>query len=232
LTNGAARRGGCANTLAVWFVQRREGGCEGPLDCGGKRVTEADDQRLLSDLRAGRPEACAALVRAHYQAVYRLLVHLTRDVHQAEDLTQETFTTAWEKIATFQGRSTLATWLHRIAYTKFIDAQRAQRRAVGMRERLSSPKESPADPLDTAMAGDEAQRLYRALEELDTLARTVLVLHYLQGLSYREMASVLDEPTGTVKWRTAEALNQLRALLGDEVPAHAPRTTAEPGPIS
>jgi hypothetical protein len=46
-------------------------------------VTKPDDERLLPDLRAGRPEACAELVRGHYRAVYRFLVHLTRDVHQA-----------------------------------------------------------------------------------------------------------------------------------------------------
>jgi RNA polymerase sigma-70 factor (ECF subfamily) len=153
-------------------------------------------------------------------------------VHRAEDLTQETFATAWEKIATFQGRSTLSTWLHRIAYTKFIDAQRAQQRAEEMRERLNSPKVPPSNPLDTVMADDEARHLYRALHELDAPERTLLVLHYLQGLSYREMASVLAEPLGTVKWRTSEALNELRALLSDEVPDHAPRKTSEPGPIS
>jgi DNA-directed RNA polymerase specialized sigma24 family protein len=65
----------------------------------------------------GRREACAGLVRVHYQAVYRLLVHLTRDAHQAEDLTQETFAAAWEKIGRFQGNASLATWLHRIAYS-------------------------------------------------------------------------------------------------------------------
>ena len=195
-------------------------------------MSEPDDQRLLSNLRAGRREACAAVVRAHYQRVYRFLVHLTRDVHQAEDLTQETFAAAWDKMATFQGRASLATWLHRIAYTKFIDARRAERRAAGMRERLTSPKASPSDPLDAVVADDEARRLYRGLHGLDTADRTLLVLHYLQGLSYREMASVLDEPTGTVKWRTCEALNRLRALLGDEVPNHAPRTTSEPGPVS
>ena len=195
-------------------------------------MTEADEQRLLSHLRAGRPGACAELVRAHYRTVYRFLVHLTGDVHQAEDLTQETFATAWEKIAAFQGRATLGTWLHRIAYTKFVDARRAERRAARVRERLPGPPAAPNDPCDTAMAGDEARRLYRALDRLDTPERTLLVLHYLQGLSYRAMASVLDEPTGTVKWRTAEALQRLRALLGDEVPDHAPRTTSEPGPIS
>jgi len=195
-------------------------------------VTEPDDQRLLGNLRAGRHEACAALVRSYYQTVYRFLVHLTRDVHEAEDLTQETFAAAWKKITTFQGRSTLATWLHRIAYTKFIDAQRAARRGANMMQRLTSPLVAPADPLDKVMADDEAQNLYRALHGLDAPERVLLVLHYLQGMSYREMASVLDEPTGTVKWRTAAALQRLRAMLCDEVSDHAPRQTSEPGPIS
>ncbi len=186
-------------------------------------MTQRDDQRLLDGLRAGRPEACADLVRGHYQAVYRFLVHLTRDVHRAEDLTQETFAAAWEKLATFQGRSTLATWLHRIAYTRFIDAQRAAQRATVARQRLSCPPEVSADPSAALEADEESQRLYRALHELATPERALLVLHYLQGLSYREMAAVLDEPTGTVKWRTAEALSRLRALL-EEAPDHAPRT--------
>jgi RNA polymerase sigma-70 factor (ECF subfamily) len=198
----------------------------------GERVTEPDDQGLINNLRAGDPAARVEFVHGHYQAVYRFLVHLTHDVHQAEDLTQETFTAAWEKIGTFQGRASLATWLHRIAYTKFIDAQRAERRAAGMLKRFISPKASPADPLDTVMADDETRRLYRTMQALDAPERTLLVLHYLQGLSYREMATVLDEPTGTVKWRTAEALNRLRALLSDEVSNHAPRTTSESGPIS
>ena len=195
-------------------------------------MADPDEQRLLSDLRAGWPEACAELVRAHYAAVYRFLVHLTRDVHQAEDLTQETFAAAWEKIAAFRGRASLATWLNRIAYTKCIDAWRSQRRTARLLERLPVPQVSPADPFDAAMADDEARQLYRALGGLDAPARTLLVLHYLQGLSYRDMAAVLDEPTGTVKWRTAEALNRLRVLLSDEVPDHAPRTTSEPGPVA
>jgi RNA polymerase sigma-70 factor (ECF subfamily) len=199
---------------------------------GGERVTKPDEQRLLNDLRAGSPEACAELVRGHYQAVYRWLVHLTRDVHEAEDLTQETFAAAWEKLATFQGRATLATWLHRIAYTKFVDARRAQRRAHGMRERLAIPTAPAPDPLDAVLADDEARHLYRLLQGLDAPDRTVLVLHYLQGLSYREMAAVLDEPPGTVKWRTREALERLRALLADEVSDHAPRKTSETGPVS
>jgi RNA polymerase sigma-70 factor, ECF subfamily len=195
-------------------------------------VTKPNDRRPLNSLRSGRSEAYAELVRGHYQSVYRFLLHMIHDVHRAEDLTQETFTTAWERIDTFQGRSTLATWVHRIAYTKFIDGQRTERREATICEKHLSSSVAPNDPLETAMAADDARRLHQALDELDSADRAVLVLHYLQGLSYREMAAVLDEPTGTVKWRTSEALNGLRILLGEEFREHAFPKTAELGPIS
>ncbi len=187
---------------------------------------------MLKSLRAGRSEAFAELVRTHYKTVYRFLVHMARDVHRAEDLTQETFATAWERVATFEGRSTLATWLHRIAYTKFIDGQRVDRRIATVGERFASPAVAPIDPVETAMAFEEALRLYRALDELDSADRTLLVLHYLQGLSYREMAMVLDQPSGTVKWRTSEALKCLRILLAEEVSDRAIPKTAEIGSVS
>lgn len=188
-------------------------------------MIEPDDELLLIALRAGRPEACAAVVKAHYQTVYRFLVHLTRDVHQAEDLTQETFATVWQKSASFQGRAALTTWLHRIAYTKFIDAQRRRQSNARSLERATSPRTAPIDPLDIITADDEQRRLYRALQQLDPDSRTLLVLHYFQGLSYREMSTVFDEPTGTLKWRTAEALKRLRALLNEEISLRASRTT-------
>ena len=195
-------------------------------------MTKPAERRLLNRLHSGQAEAYAELVRTHYQMVYRFLLHMIRDVHQAEDLTQETFTTAWERVATFQGRSTLATWLHRIAYTKFIDATRSDRRGAILRQRLMSSAPPPVDPLEAAMAGDEARCLYEALDELDPGNRTLLVLHYLQGLSYREMALVLDEPSGTVKWRISEALKCLRILLAEEVSDHAIPRTTELGSVS
>jgi RNA polymerase sigma-70 factor (ECF subfamily) len=157
---------------------------------------------------------------------------MSRDVHRAEDLTQETFTTAWERIDTFEGRSTLATWLHRVAYTKFIDGQRNERRGATIRDRHSSSLVAADDPFETAMAVDEARRLHRALDQLNSGDKAVLVLHYLQGLSYREMAAVLDEPTGTLKWRTSEALNVLRILLNEECRERAIPKTAEVEPVS
>src|SRR5262245_132380 len=178
----------------------------------------------MSELRAGRPEACAELVHAHYQQVYRFLAQLTRDVHRAEDLTQETFAAAWKKLGEFESRSALSTWLHRIAHTKFVDSQRVERRkAAAQKKSCSAARTQWVDPADPVIADDDARRLHQALNTLDDGDRTVLILHYLQGLSYRDMAAVLDEPSGTVKWRTSEALNRLRQALGEEVFDHEAR---------
>ena len=150
-------------------------------------------------------------------AIYRFLLHLARDAAEAEDLTQETFAAAWRKAGAFEGRSALGTWLHRIAYGKFVDARRAGRRSAALTERLRrrGSAASPC-PVEEAARDDEARRLYAALERVDPADRVLLVLHYFQGLSYREMAEVTGEPTGTVKWRTSAALDRMRTLLTAE----------------
>jgi RNA polymerase sigma-70 factor (ECF subfamily) len=190
-------------------------------------VTERADRELLDGIRAGRREDCARLIHDHYQAIYRFLLHLTRVESEAEELTQETFTSAWEKVGAFEGRSTLRTWLHRIAYGKFVDARRAGRRSAVLKEGLRSrDAPAPPSPLETAANDDEARRLYAALERAEPADRVLLVLHYLQGLSYREMADVTGEPAGTVKWRTSLALSRMRTLLTAEKP-HASSPAGE-----
>ncbi len=188
-------------------------------------MTEPADRELLDGIRQGRREACAELIRRHYAGRLPLpgRTWMPRDAAEAEDLTQETFAAAWEKIAAFEGRSALGTWLHRIAYGKFIDARRAGR-ALGGRwpggcGRASAPP--PLCPVEAAARGDEARRLYAALDRVDPSDRVLLVLHYFQGLSYREMADVTGEPAGTIKWRTSLALRRMRDLLTAEE-SHVP----------
>jgi RNA polymerase sigma-70 factor (ECF subfamily) len=180
-------------------------------------VAASEDERLLADIRAGRRAAYAAVVHAHYQGVYRFLLHLTRDVALAEDLTQETFAAAWEKVTAFEGRSSLATWLHRIAYGKFVDTCRRMRRGAELHGllRQRAPAAETATPLDNVIADDQTRLLYARLHRLDPRDQAMLVLHYLQGLSYRDMALVVDEPVNTVKWRVCAALEQLRALFAE-----------------
>jgi RNA polymerase sigma factor (sigma-70 family) len=181
-------------------------------------VAASEDKRLLEDIQAGQREACAELIRVHYQGVYRFLMHLTRDAALAEDLTQETFATVWGKIGSFAGRSSIATWVHRIAYGKFVDAGRRARRGLAVHEVVARQTQSATwtTPLDEAVADDQAQRLYALLQRLEPRDQTLLVLHYLQGLSYLEMAEVIEEPVNTLKWRVRAALAKLRTLFTGE----------------
>jgi RNA polymerase sigma-70 factor (ECF subfamily) len=166
-------------------------------------------------IRAGDRDACAQMVHVHYEAVYRFLVRLSRDPHLAEDLTQETFVAAWRGVRELGAPASLRSWLHRIAYNKYIDVYRRDRRGQDMtiavgNERRDLPVADPGEHIENEEA---ASRLEAAVESLDDKHRLVITLHYLQDLSFREMAEVLDEPTGTVKARTHEALNRLRARL-------------------
>ena len=167
---------------------------------------------LVRRVRLGDRQACSELVREHYAPVYQLLARLTRDAHAAEDLCQETFAAAWAKIGGFAGDSAIRTWLHRIAYTRFIDwsrKARSQRNAnVQTERRADAPR-----PLDDLLADERQAELQDALDRLDPPHRDVLVLYYLQGLTFREAAQVLAEPAATVRWRAAQALARLREIL-------------------
>ena len=178
-------------------------------------MTQTSDKALLKRILAGNHEACVELVRQYHAPIYRLLVHLCRDAHLAEDLTQETFLIAWTKIATFKAASSLHTWLHTIAYRKFIDTCRRGERTVRTTTEtpLDAAQSNVANPSESAMKTEQARRLHTALDRLVPTERDILVLHYLQGMSYQEMSVVLEEPTGTLKWRTRQSLESLRTAL-------------------
>jgi RNA polymerase sigma-70 factor, ECF subfamily len=172
------------------------------------------DELLARRVVAGDRRACATFVQRFHARIYRLLVRLSHDAGLAEDLTQETFASAWANIATFAGGSSLSTWLHRIAYRKWVDWRR-RAREVGVVIDCNADQVAGAsvEPCEHAIRCEESNRLHLALGQLPSRQRDVLVLHYMQGLSYREIAQVLAEPCGTVKWRTSRALDELREIL-------------------
>jgi RNA polymerase sigma-70 factor, ECF subfamily len=178
-------------------------------------VTHRSENALVQRILAGDHEACAELIGEFHAPIYRLLAHLCRDAHLAEDLTQETFLAAWGKINGFNVASSLNTWLNTIAYRKFIDAHRRQERTVTTKgdASIDRAQSKTPNPYETALASEENRRLYRALDRLKPAERDVVVLRYLHGLRYEDMAAIVEQPTGTVKWRTRQALEHLRTAL-------------------
>jgi RNA polymerase sigma-70 factor (ECF subfamily) len=177
------------------------------------------DKQLLRRIHEGRREACEELVSAHYKSVFAFLCHLGGNGGLAEDLTQETFAAAWRNIAGFRGNASLRTWLHKIAYNKFLDSCRTAERRDALPSKLHAEIQGNAapGPLDRLMADEQSLRLREAIGTLDPSERAAIILHYMEERSYREMADVLDEPVGTVKWRTSRALGSLRAKLNGEL---------------
>ena len=169
----------------------------------------------INDIRQGR-QAREVAVCQHYEQIFNFMAYLSGDRTVAEDLTQETFSSAWAKIDSCKGSTTFKSWLYRIAYHKFIDSKRQLTRSSAFTAKLieqgGNINKSP-DPLDCSTSNEEAGLLYEAMAKLKPTEYVVIVLHYVQGLSFREMAKVLDRSVGTIKWRTSRALKKLKGIL-------------------
>lgn len=179
-----------------------------------------EQRQNLKKLRQGRRQAYEAVVLQHYRSVYRFMAYLTRDTRLAEELTQETFASAWAGIDSFKGRALIGTWLHRIAYNKFIDSKRRLQRDAALMDGLEPQNDAApesSDPFHQLAADENYRLLYEAMRMLKSPEYTVVVLHYIQGLSFREVAKVLDQPVGTVKWQTSRALKSLKSYLTGRV---------------
>jgi RNA polymerase sigma-70 factor (ECF subfamily) len=178
-------------------------------------VQQTSEKALVEGILAHERDACVQLIREYHGPIFRLLFHLCRNEHRAEDLTQETFASAWVGLRDFGGASSLGTWLHRIAYRKFLDSERRQRPAADSTvvAEFECADDGSPDPVTIAIADENSRQLYEALSKLGAEERDVVVLHCLQGLSYEEIAEVVGVPAGTLRWRKSRAIECLRGLL-------------------
>ncbi len=148
------------------------------------------------------------------------MAYLTRDTGLAEELTQETFASAWANIDSFKARSSFQTWLHTIAYRKFIDSKRSHRRDADLMAGLEVENDNAtqdSNPLHRLSADENTRLLYEAMRSLKQAEYIAILLHYIQGLSFRQVAKVLNQPVGTVKWQTSRALKTLKQYLSGRV---------------
>jgi RNA polymerase sigma-70 factor (ECF subfamily) len=183
---------------------------------------ETDDGALIERCRNGDVAAFEPLVAKYRDRVWRLAFNVLRDREEAWDVAQEAFIKAWQALPSFRGQSAFYTWLFRIAMNVATDRgrQRAARgRAFGTERVADEDWErtmiDPAEgPDDAARRAEERERIALALTALPEHHRTIIMLSDLDGLSYREIAEVLDIPMGTVMSRLHNARKRLRDVLG------------------
>ncbi len=181
-----------------------------------------DEEALVRLASQGRRAAFAALVRRHQGKVRGLLLRLCSDRTLADDLAQECFLRAYRGMVGFEGRASFGTWLYRIAYNVYLN-HRARVRDWGVLppdydRRAAAPEDDHSPP-----RADLRRDLEAAIAGLPERYRAVVVLFYLQDVSYPEIAEILDLPLGTVKTHLHRAKRMLRSQLpgfagaGDEL---------------
>ena len=178
-------------------------------------MPRSSERSLHERILARDPEACAEVIRECHAPIFRLLYQLCRDRHIAEDLTQETFAAAWANIGAYQGSSSIRTWLHRIAYRKYVDMYRRRtvKAGVTLNEITEPAVRNTPSPAEAAEVKEQACALRQAMDLLAAPEREILILRYFQELGFKEVSEVLDEPVGTLKWRASQALTKLRNSL-------------------
>jgi len=188
-----------------------------------KRRHFAADPMMMSD------EHFEKLVTEHYESLYRFALNLTRSEFEAGDLTQHTFYTWARKGHQLRDVSKVKTWLYTTLNRAFLETRRRQVR-FPHHELETVEHQLPTISPDVVDRSDSTQ-VRAALAKVDETFRSAVALFYLEDCPYKDIASILEVPIGTVKSRIARGLAQLREILQADMPSarRGSREEALPG---
>lgn len=178
-----------------------------------------DESTLVRHAANGDAAAWEPLVLAHQQAVFRLSYLLLGDPDDAEDIAQETFLRAWNRLQRFDPARPLRPWLLSIASNLASNRRRSAGRYVSalMRAFRSEPPVSPGIEEKSAQAM-QANDLWKAVQTLHLPDQQIIYLRYFLELSVAETAQALGLAEGTVKSRLSRALERLRGIIQQDFP--------------
>lgn len=175
-------------------------------------MAEVADALLLARYQAGDDRALDTLLARHEAPLFQFLVGMLRDHHLAEDVLQETFVRALERLDGVDGEH-LRGWLFTVAYHQALLARRRQKSRPASALAVSAePAERRPGPSDLAALRDEAQRVGRLLARLPAPQREVIRQRVYEGKRFREIAAALGCPLNTALARMHEGLKRLRLL--------------------
>lgn len=160
--------------------------------------------------RAGDVGAFEELYRSTVGRVHALCLRMCRDHHLAEELVQESYVRAWQRLATFRGDSQFTTWMHRVAVNVVLGHFRTAGRRL---DDVATDDELSAAGLTQAPDSGLTLDLDRAISTLPHGARTVLVLHDIEGYTHDEIARMSGVAVGTSKAQLSRARRLLRKVL-------------------
>lgn len=194
--------------MGWWFRRNRPGPA-------GVPIPVADERTQIDRARSGDAQAFAALLREHEHVAFRVACAITGSAADAEEACQDAFVKCWHALPRFRDGAPFRPWL----LTVVGNEARTRRRAAGRRAawtlRLAAEPQPvpPAGPEAAVLVAERSRELTAALDDLPAVHREVLLLRHVLGLSEAETAAVLDCRPGTVKSRSARALDALREVV-------------------
>jgi RNA polymerase sigma-70 factor (ECF subfamily) len=188
---------------------------------GGWSPLSVEDRELAGRASRGDVEAFTKLVRAHSSLVYRVALRMLGN-EDAQDASQEVWIRVWRNIKAFRGESAFTTWLYRITVNTCLSARQREARR-GEREYsgdempyIPEPPGGDADPETAALSAERREEVEAALLHVRAEHRAALVLRHMEGLSYAEIAAVLEIPDGTAKGWVSRGRAAMLVALAEE----------------
>ncbi len=201
----------------------------------------AEEQSLVTELKAGSEAAFSMLIGQYSRPVYSLIARSLRDPADAADVTQEVFVKVFRNIHSFHGEASLRTWIYRIALHEASNQRRWWSRHKQQETTLDDRQENEegeslslgdtlatgdASPFDNVLQAQTRKRVEAALHAIPEVFRTAVVLREIEGLAYEEIAEILETSVGTVKSRLMRGRAALREAL--RPPGSVPVTAGLP----
>jgi RNA polymerase sigma-70 factor (ECF subfamily) len=193
------------------------------MDAYTNTAHDAPQEPSIEALKAGDRSAFALLVEQHSPQIYRLALKILNDEQDAEDVLQETFIKALRALPSFEGRSSLSTWLYRIAVNEALMMVRKRRPDAVSIDKEQEGAEGDMEPVEIVdfcclpesdlLSAEARVFLDQAVEKLSPALRAVFALRDIEGLSVRETAEALGISEVAVKTRLLRARLKLREML-------------------
>lgn len=174
----------------------------------------ARERELILRTKEGSHEAFRELVEIHMRQAYDLAFGFVNDHDDAEDVAQEAFVKVFHSIKSFREDAGFGTWLYRIVTNASLDRLKQRKRHTNRSVRIDQAEQSPMMTHNPSVDSvDLAMHMERALHELPTLQRAVVILRHIDGLSTRKVSEILQCSEGTVKTHLHRGLKKMRSLL-------------------
>lgn len=187
------------------------------------------DEKLVARAVQGDHSAFDALVRAHTPKMYRVALRITGSAAEAEDVVQEAWISAWRALPGFRHESAVSTWLYRVVTNGALASVRRRRPTVSLDAALHAEQggggpllgagvlaDTRANPEGQVVRAEQVDAVLGAIAELDVSQRVPLVLRELEGLSYEEVAEVLEVSVPALRSRLHRARVALLAKLREQ----------------